>query len=287
MVIWQVDFYRRPLQDEQKNPLWELALCSPDKTFAAYGFCPQAEANADWVASQLQSITNEAGTPDELHVFRPQSLGLIQTAADRLHIPIVPTRRTPALKEYLQDRAALYPSLPQYNPTEGNEYHPIAIDSLPPVPMPDTLWGDRWRFASINAGDLEPFFQDKPIPILNIPSHLNPMRLGLSSEVPIPGIVIDGGRQSMRLAQWLQTQHPVSLNYIPGDPDGLILDVGLCDRLILATFDDTDMRSGAIAYQTNRENANGLHFLLIQPDDSGMTYSGLWLLRPALYTLQG
>ena len=280
MVVWQVDFYRRPLQDAFNNPLWELALCSTDKAFAAYGFCPQPEANADWLVSQLQALIEEGETPETIHLFRPQCQGLIQTAAERLNIPVIPTRRTPALKEYLQDRTAIYPTLPQYNPAQENDYNPVAIESPPPVPIPDALWGDRWRFASMNAGDLEPFFRDKPIPILDIPPFLNPMQLGLSSEVDIPGVVIEGGRQSMRLAQWLKAQQPVSLNYIPGQPDGLILDVGLCDRLILATFEDRDMRDGAIAYQQTLEKANGLHFLLIQPDDSGMTYSGLWLLRP-------
>ena len=279
MVIWQVDFYRRPLQDESNTPLWELAICNADKTFAAYGFCPQPEANADWIESQLEALFAEGETPETLQVFRPQCQSLIEVAARRLSIPVIPTRRTVALKEYLQDRAAIYPTLPQYDPQQGQEYNPIVLESPPPVPVPDALWGDRWRFASMSAGDLEPFFQDKPIPILEIPAELRPMQLGLSSEVAIPGVVINGGRQSMRLAQWLQNQRPVSLNYIPGEPDGLIMDVGLCDRLILATFDDEEVRSAAIAYQQKLESSHGLHFLLIQPDDSGMTYSSLWLLR--------
>ena len=280
MVIWQADFYRRPLQDESNNPLWELAICSADKTFAAYGFCPQPEANADWLESQLQALFVDREIPEAIQVFRPQSQSLIETAARRLNVSVIPTRRTVALKEYLHDRAAVYPSLPQYDAQQGREYKPIALESPPPVPVPDALWGDRWRFASMNAGDLEPFFRDKPIPILDIPAHLSPMGLGLSSEVAIPGIVINGGRQSMRLAQWLQSQQPVSLNYIAGDPDGLILEAGLCDRFILATFEDEEMRSAAIAYQQKVETSYGLHFLLIQPDDSGMTYTGMWLLRP-------
>ncbi|MEM9216061.1 MAG: Tab2/Atab2 family RNA-binding protein [Cyanobacteria bacterium P01_F01_bin.150] len=280
MVIWQVDFYRRPLQDESKNPLWELAICSADKSFAAYGFCPQSDANAAWLTSQFKALLAEGKCPDSIQVFRPQSQSLIQAAVEQFDIRVIPTRRTPALKEYLQDRAAIYPTLPQYDPIQGMDYQPIAIESPPPVPIPDALWGDRWRFGAMKAGDLEPFFRDKPIPVLDIPSHLSPMQLGLSSEVNIPGVVIDGGRQSMRLAQWLREQQPVALNYISGAPDGLILDVGLCDRFILATFDDGDMREAAIAYQRKLDYSNGLHFLLIQPDNSGMTYTGMWLLRP-------
>ena len=276
MTVWQVDFYRRPLQDESQQPLWELVLCSPDKTFAAYGFCPQADANASWLVSQFQELARSSPLPERLDVFRPQSLSLMTVAGERLNIPVVPTRRTPALKQYLQDRAALYPSLPQYT---KEAYEPVGLEQSPPVPVPDMLWGDRWRFAFMTAGDLEPFFQDKPIPIRETPIELQPMTLQLASTVAIPGVVINGGRQSMRLAQWLQERRLVALNYIPGDPDGLILDVGLCDRLILTTFDDAEVRAAATTYQQRLDASNGLHFLLIQPDDSGMTYSGLWLLR--------
>ncbi|NER00362.1 MAG: DUF1092 family protein [Cyanothece sp. SIO2G6] len=276
MTIWQVDFYRRPLQDDQGQPLWELVICSPDKTFAAYGVCPQPEVTTDWVVEQLQQLGQSSGLPERMEVFRPQCLSLLQVVGDRLRIPVIPTRRTPALKQYLQDRAQVYPTLPQYN---RETYDPLALESPPPVPVPDELWGDRWRFATVTAGEWDTFFQDKPIPVRDTPADLDPVNLQLASSVTIPGVVIDGGRQSMRLTRWLQEQQPVALNYIAGDPDGLILAVGLCDRLILATFDDPDVRTAATTYQQRLATSNGLHFLLIQPDDSGMTYSGLWWLR--------
>jgi hypothetical protein len=51
------------------------------------------------------------------------------------------------------------------------------------------------------------------------------------------------------------------------------------DRWILNTFDDPDMRSAAQQYEQRKQASQGLHFLLVQPDDSGMTYTGFWLLR--------
>lgn len=276
MTIWQVDLFRRPLQDELKRPLWELVICAPDKTFAAYGFCPQALVNGDWVVQQLQELASTSQLPDTIEVFRPQCLSLLQLAGDRLNISVIPTRRTAALKQYLQDRSQIYPTLPQYT---NEAYDPLAIELTPPTSVPDVLWGDRWRFAFMAAGDLDPFFRDKPIPVVDIPSDLHPTTLNLASTTAIPGIVLDGGRQAMRLVRWIQQQNPVALNYVSGQPDGLILDVGLCDRLILTTFEDAEVRSAAITYQERLKESNGLHFLLIQPDDSGMTYSGFWLLR--------
>jgi hypothetical protein len=103
--------------------------------------------------------------------------------------------------------------------------------------------------------------------------------LQLSSTLLIPGVVIDGGRRSMQLAQWLQRAKPFALNYIPGQPDGLVLEAGLVDRWILTTFADPEVIAAARTFQERQRAAKGLHFLLVQPDDSGMTYSGFWLLQ--------
>ncbi|MEO0397677.1 MAG: Tab2 family RNA-binding protein, partial [Cyanobacteria bacterium P01_A01_bin.137] len=81
------------------------------------------------------------------------------------------------------------------------------------------------------------------------------------------------------LAQWLDSVRPVFAQSLPGSPDGLILEAGLADRWVLATFDDADVRGAAQAFEQRKQVAKGLHFLLIRPDDSGMTYTGLWLLQ--------
>jgi hypothetical protein len=105
-----------------------------------------------------------------------------------------------------------------------------------------------------------------------------PMALNLPSDLPIPGVVIQAGRRSMLLARWLQQAKPYALTPISGDPNGLILEAGLVDRWVLTTFDDADIAAAARSFQTRQQAAKGLHFLLVQPDDSGMTFSGFWLL---------
>jgi hypothetical protein len=117
------------------------------------------------------------------------------------------------------------------------------------------------------------------VPILEMPEPFLPIHLGLASTALIPGGVIDGGRQSMRLAHWIQQHCPVALNYVPGDPDGLILEAGLVDRWVMATFEDRDVAAAGREFEQRKQLSQGLHFLLVQPDDSGMTYSGFWLLK--------
>jgi hypothetical protein len=188
-------------------------------------------------------------------------LSLIQAAGNNLNIQVAPTRHTPALKQWLAEK--------QY---------PLALDQPPPTPLPENLWGEQWRFATLPSGELVDVFAELPIPIFSAPEFLHPINLGLASTVPIPGVIIYGGRQSMPLARWLAAAHPVALNYIPGDPNGLVLEAALVDRWIVATFTDPDVAAAGKVYEHRQQQSRGLHFLLVQPDDSGMTYTGFWLL---------
>jgi RNA-binding protein Tab2/Atab2 len=300
MGRWQADFYRRPLQDEGGNPLWELVVCESDadqsdadeseinqgeinqgdgsnSAFTAAALCSQVDASASWLTQQLRQWLDQVKTPPTgLQVFRPQSLSLLETACQPLGLTVEATRRVPRLKQILRERADHYRTLPNYT---GQAYDPVKLDQPPPLPLPEHLWGEQWRFAAIAAGDLEPAFTGRPIPIRSMPKPLLPISLQLPSTLPIPGVVIDGGRQSMRLAQWLQQADPVALQSISGEPDGLILETGLVDRWVIATFQDEAAIAAAQTFRQRQHDAQGLHFLLVQPDDSGMTYSGFWLLR--------
>ncbi len=276
MRIWQADFYRRPLGDTTGQPLWELLICDESRNFEYLAFCPQSEANSAWLTQQLQQAT-QTEKPDGIWVFRPQSLSLLEIAARALEIPVQPNRRTATLKQWLQQRVEDYPKLAGYT---NQPYKPIDLDKPPPVPIPENLWGEVWRFATLPAGEIIDAFSDRPIPFLEMPNFLHPIHLKLPSTVAVPGIVINGGRQSMQLARWLAENQPVSLHYIPGSPDGLILEAGLVDRWVLATFEDAEVSEAAKMFTERKQLTKGLHFLLVQPDDSGMTYSGFWLLRP-------
>ncbi|MBW4664618.1 MAG: Tab2/Atab2 family RNA-binding protein [Chroococcus sp. CMT-3BRIN-NPC107] len=268
MKIWQADFYRRPLQNDAGEALWELLICDRDRLFTYVALCPQSQANTKWLTEQLQ-LAGKNQKPDVIQVFRPQSLNLIQIAAGNLGISVDPTRRTFALKQWLQERS--YPS-------NKGAYQALELDKPPPIPLPAKLWGEQWRFASLSARDIVEGFSQRLIPVKEMPEFLLPLNLGLASTATIPGVVIDGGRKSMKLARWLQSIAPVALNYVPGDLSGLVLEAGLSSRYIVNTFTDKEVISAAVAYSQRQQLTEGLHFLLVQPDNSGMTYSGFWLL---------
>jgi hypothetical protein len=268
MTTWQADIFSRPQRNEQGETLWELVICAADGGWYHTAICVQKQVNSDWIADQIQLITEPLA--QSIQVFRPQSLGLIRAAAVRLGIDVVATRRTIALKQLLQQQAQSY---------NQSSYQPLAIESPPPLPIPDNLIGERWQFVTLTAGQLVADFADRPIPIVSMPDYLLPPHWGLGAKVAIPGVIIYGGKQSMRLARWIEETDPVSLNYLGDDPGGLVLDAGLADRWVMLTFNDAEVSQAAKLYEARKRLVHGLHFLLVTPDDSGVTNSGIWLLQ--------
>lgn len=265
MVIWEADFYKGPQVDENGKVIWELLICDRHTQEIIYeAQCPQNQANSEWLVAQIKQAA--AGVlPEQLWIFRPQSVSLLQVAAQKLGFVVKATPRTPAIKQALQQRS-----------------RSIELELPPPLPLPEELWGVEWRLGSIQAGDLVDLFSELPIPIKVMPEYLNPLNMGIASSLPVPGVVIYGGKQSLNLARFLEMSDPVSLKYLPtevGKSGGFVLSSGLIDRWIIATFEDPQAAQAADVYEKNKLACQGLHFLIIQPDDSGMTHSAIWLLQ--------
>ena len=277
MVIWEADCYRRPLQDDAGRPLWELLVCDAPFQFTYGVMAPQSDVNRDWVQHHLQiAMQKAAQKPTEIRAFRPQSVSLLQAAGQALGLPVRPMRYTPTLKQWLVQRSRWYPSQPTFS---GEAYDPLTLDHPAPVPVPESLWGEQWRFGNLSAQDFQESLRHEPIPIQAVPGDWLPLQVGLASTTAIPGMIIDAGRQAMALAQWLQAQQPAALTYMPGAPDGVVLSAGLVERWVLTTFEDDQVKAAARTFSDRQHQAKGLHFLLVRPDDSGMTFTGLWLLR--------
>jgi hypothetical protein len=149
----------------------------------------------------------------------------------------------------------------------------------PPLPLPDALMGHAWQFASLTAQSLEQDLLAKPIPVTVIPQP--PSRFGIASSTVIPGVVVYGGRRALKLAQWVAAQTPSQLNFIQGEPSGLVLagEAEMAQRWVFLTFTDAEVVQAAQAFEARKSQAQGLHFLLVQPDDSGVTYTGLFLFK--------
>ncbi len=277
MPIWEADCYRRPLKDAAGNPLWEMLVCSADFSLTYSAIAPQQAVSQDWAVTQLKTVISQFGhRPEAIHVFRPQTLALLRPAATHLNLTVEATRYAPAIQRWAVERLSWYSTQPFYT---GEDYHPLRLDRPAPVPLPENLWAEQWRFGGLTAQDFQESLIHEPIPVGSVREDWLPLSLGLASTSIIPGVILDAGRRAMRLAQWLDEQGPVALSYVPGAPDGLILEAGLVERWILTTFEDEQVQRAGQQFRDRQQAAVGLHFLLVRPDDSGMTFTGLWLLR--------
>ncbi len=265
---WQADLSRRPQTDAQGKPLWELLICDRSGSWQFTRRASQSDISGGWVGQQLAEAIALHHPPTTIQVFRPQSFSLISTGAAPLGITVEATRYTPQLKGILYHLSK-----------EVRGWEPLEIEQLPPQPLPERLRGENWQFAALAAGEVEYAFRDRPIPIVSTPDYALPTAEGLSSDLPVPGLIVYGGRASRALAQWLQSIRPIALDYLSGPPNGIILEAGLAERWVIATFEDKEVATAAAVFQQRKQASEGIHFLSVQPDDAGVTTSGFWLLR--------
>jgi hypothetical protein len=273
MNIWQSDLFRNSSSTQGENQ-WLLIICDRDNKLIYEAQCEQSQVNATWLTNQLQQAGQD-NPPTKIQIFRPQIIGLFTLATKNLNVSLETTRRIPAIKEKVRQYTEINLSV-----ISGKNY--LGLDRPPPQNLPENIWGQDWNLVSISAGEIINFTQNRPIPFCDLPESLLAIHSQLNPTTKIPGIVINGGKKSLILARWLVKEQPVALNYIPteiGRSGGLVLESGLVDRWILATFESETVAIAAKAYEQAKQETQGLHFLLVQPDDSGMTYTGFWLLK--------
>jgi RNA-binding protein Tab2/Atab2 len=158
------------------------------------------------------------------------------------------------------------------NKGDGQNVSPV------PQPMPEHLWGERWQFVRLTAEDLEFRLLERSIPLRQVSPSARPSEQAIVPNALIPGVVIEAGKQAMQLARWVAAQQPVSLKAVNRELGALMLDTEH-DRWIMATYQDKAVTEAAVNFEALKPKSNGIHFLLIQPDDTGITHSGLWILR--------
>jgi RNA-binding protein Tab2/Atab2 len=150
---------------------------------------------------------------------------------------------------------------------------------LPPQPLPENLWGDLWQFVSLSAEALELRLWERPIPVRAASPFALPSQQTLGATVPIPGILINAGQQAMRLSRWLAERKPKQIAAVNLELGAIILTTAHNERWILATYQDAAVRDAGKTFEFRKTQSKGIHFLLIQPDDSGVTHTGLWILK--------
>jgi hypothetical protein len=279
--VWEIDFYSRPILDEQGKKLWEVLICNADRTFEFARYCAGSEANARWLQEALteaiaiwqnQFHLSDTARPEKIRFFRRPMTAILTRACDGMGIPSQQSRRAYALVQWIKERfESVYPEHPGY---QANMTPPPKFEPAPALPLPDALTGDGWAFVTLKFTDLAEM-QDWDITFRDgIPLEL----LNLAPETAVPGLVVFS-RRAMPLAGWMSGLEVASLLYDATPTPRLLLETGLNDRWIVAPLGKANLQKEAADFEQAKTAAQQVHFLAIQSGPKDESFSGFWLLQ--------
>jgi RNA-binding protein Tab2/Atab2 len=280
--IWELDFYSRPILDENQKKVWEVLVCeSPldtstksDSLFRYAQYCPSTQVNSGWLRTALQEAIGKASeAPIKIRFFRRQMSNMITKACQDAGIPAQASRRTLALNQWLQERMEnVYPKEPGY---QGGINPSVRLDSPLPQRLPDALEGQKWVFVSLQAGDFADmpeweigFGESFPLDLAQVPP-----------ETPIPGVLIFSPR-ALPIAGWMSGLELAWLRFDNGAQGArLVLETGATESWILESIKNPQILAQAKDFEQAKQKANGVHFIGVQSDPQGESFAGFWLLQ--------
>jgi hypothetical protein len=280
-IIWELDFYSRPIVDEREKKKWELLICeSPlnvgdnaESMFRYSQFCPSSTVNSLWLADAIKdAIAAAPKRPEKIRFFRRQMANMITKACDDLDIPAASSRRTLALSLWLEERMQnVYPADPGYKaaPNPSVQFVPET-----PVALPDALIGEKWTFVSLPIAAFDEMSEWD----IGFGEAFGLPMTGLAPETQIPGLIIYSSRAAA-LAGWMSGLELAFLKFESGPPARLVLDTGANDRWILANLRDAATEKEAKGFEAAKNQAKKVHFLAIQSNPESESFAGFWLLH--------
>ncbi|KJH71585.1 Tab2/Atab2 family RNA-binding protein [Aliterella atlantica] len=279
--IWEIDFYSRPIVDENNKKLWEVLVCeSPlsintdvSSLFRYARYCSSSEVNSGWLRTALSEAITQAGVaPVKFRFFRRQMNNMIVKACEDLGIPAQPSRRTLALHQWLQQRLQdVYPHEPGYQPIANSS---VRLESPNPQRLPDALVGQKWTVVSLDAASLA----DMPEWDISFGEAFPWQIAGITLETKIPGIAIFSPR-ALPLAGWMSSLEIAFLQLDNTPPGRLLLATGASDSWIVANLTKPETLKEVQEFEEAKQKANGVHFLAVQSDPNSQSFAGFWLLQ--------
>ena len=277
---WEIDFYSRPVIDENGKKRWELLITNTNKfkdkkTFKWQKICPASTVNSIWLKDALEEAINEAkkqgwDSPSVIRCWRSSMKTMIKRAADQIGIELVSSRRTYSLLEWLIDRERnIYPLEKGYTGISlSPPSNPITNQA---IPLPEEVRGDSWSFASLSintlreADEWETEF-----------SNLVPIKESINENICIPGIRLFSANRSLALAAWLGGLEPAKL-LIEGTQ--IILEAGQADRWLVTDVEKEAKNAIENNFLKTKRDADGLQFISVQKSSEQNSLDGFWMLK--------
>ncbi|NEQ24260.1 MAG: DUF1092 family protein [Microcoleus sp. SIO2G3] len=282
-IVWELDFYSRPILDENQKKVWEVLLCesplgthqSTEELFRYASWCPNQQVNSIWLQSAIaDAISQSKQPPEKIRFFRRQMSNMIVKACEDLGIPAQASRRTYTIDRWLQQRAKdFYPNQPGYQPlAEVASF--VRYEPEKPQALPDALEGQKWAFVSLEAAAFEEmdewdiaFGEAFPLSMME-----------LAPDTRIPGIIIFSSRATP-VAAWMSGLELAFVRFESEPVARLLLETGESDSWILASIKGTQTLDEARGFELAKEKAQQVHFLAVQSSPTSEAFAGFWLLQ--------
>lgn len=284
MTTWELDFYSRPILDENQKKRWEVLICERpagidsniDDLFRFSKFCASSTVNSVWLREAMEEAIAKASTPpDRVCFFRRQMTNMITKACTDANLAVNISRNTLALDQWLQQRMVdTYPEMEGYNADSNPS---VSYPPSQPQPLPDALLGEKWAIVSLEATALT------EMPEWDITfGGAFPLKLvSVRDDTPIPGLIIYSSRATP-LAAWMSGLELSSLNYQPAMgqiPARLVLETGSADAWVISPLSSDALKRDAQTFETAKKAANDVHFIAIQSSPESESFAGFWLLK--------
>ncbi|MGB3495252.1 MAG: Tab2/Atab2 family RNA-binding protein [Elainellaceae cyanobacterium] len=283
-VIWELDFYSRPVLDENQKKRWEVLICeSPtdvrdnvDQVFRYSKFCANTEVNSVWLKEAIEeAIAQASQTPDCIRFFRRQMTNMIVKGCRDAGIDASASRRTPVMYQWINQRMAeVYPTMPNYQLSSNPS---VSYPDSIPQPLPDALEGEKWMLVSLDVASFTEmsewsidFGEAFPLNLLQLPE-----------KTAIPGLIIFSSR-AQPLAAWMSGLELAFLKVIPSDGRAtarLTLETGASDAWIIANLLSPELEKEGMAFEDAKTKAQNVHFLAVQSEPNSDAFAGFWLMQ--------
>ena len=276
--VWELDFYSRPILDDNQKKLWEVLICDgaqsvTDSSSLRYSkFLTNKQINSLELKQALDEAVDKAGeSPTRIRFFRYQMQNMIKRACNDLGVPARPSRRTLTLQSWLDERReTFYPQQPGY---QGGKSASTVQPMEAARPLPDALLGQSWAMVSLPAEALA------EMPEWDIGfGEAFPLELaGLAPDTPVPGILIFSER-ALPLAGWMSGLEMAYLDVQLGQISQLLLETGSNDTWIMAGLNQPELKQEAEKFMTAKAQANQVHFVAVQDNPDSESFAGFWLM---------
>lgn len=282
-TIWELDFYSRPIVDENGKKLWEVAICespmtttrSPDSLFRYTQYCPSTTVNSVWLGEAItKAMAQTPSPPTKIRFFRRQMNNMITKACKDLGLDARLGRRTVALNHWLNERMVkVYPNQPNYEES-AIATATVRYQAQNPKRLPDAVQGQKWAFVNLEASA----FADMADWEIGFGEGFPLELAGVDANAVIPGAIVFSPR-ALPLAGWMSGLELGFLKFDDRQRPRLLLETGADESWILADLVGAQTQREAKGFEETKQNANGVHFLAVQSDPNAQSFAGFWLLQ--------